>query len=67
MVLLATVTSVSFLQFALYLLARPCYGSSLAQLLAEIDSFPQEASFTADDLDNMPYLDAVSGPHTECQ
>ena len=52
-------TTANTLAFACYLLARPCNAEKQAALAAEIDAYGRHQEPTFEDLDRLPYLDAV--------
>ena len=52
-------TTANTLSFACYCLAVPCNATKQAALVAEVDTFGRDRDPTFEDLDQLPYLDAV--------
>ena len=52
-------TTANTLAFACYLLARPGNEEKQAAIVAEVDAFGRNRDPVVDDMDNLPYIDAV--------
>ena len=52
-------TTANTMAFTCYCLARPCNADKQEKLVAEIDAFGREREPTFEDLEQLPYLDAV--------